>query len=395
MKTPIGLCLMSMLLLGCSRDARPTGARDALAGAATQPMEMTGASRDETDESREGVESARRPPMLMEHRLVSVPVGPRRSEPTTRANRYPAQARWTSATIETEFAFTELLPSWNVDVPANAGVKWDVRVRDAKTGAWSPWLYIGYWGRVTRGNRTTEFAGGAVEIDVLRLTAPADAFEMRSTGQSFEIESPALPTVRQVQAVYSRPLEAEASLAPVAEAKPVDLPVPFRAQGIEDRSISGSICSPTSVSMLLQWAGVDRPTQENALAIWDDDYALFGNWNRAVQYAATLGMESHLERFTTMDQVRARLAEGQPIIASINFDAGTFPSNVLKSTDGHLIVIRGFNEAGDLIVNDPASKDRGNGVVYKADELANAWLRNTGGVGYIIARPARAESAGH
>ncbi len=128
---------------------------------------------------------------------------------------------------------------------------------------------------------------------------------------------------------------------------------------------------------------------QNALAIWDDDYAIFGNWNRAVQYAASLGLDAQLERFTTMDQVRARLAEGQPIIASINFEPNTFPSNVMNSTDGHLIVIRGFNEAGDLIVNDPASKERGHGIVYKADELAHAWLVNTGGVGYIIKKPVK------
>jgi hypothetical protein len=213
---------------------------------------------------------------------------------------------------------------------------------------------------------------------------------------SFALEMPKLPTVRSVHAVYSRPIGSAENLGPTTRPTlaRVDLPVPFRAQGIENRAISGSICSPTSVSMVMAWAGIDKPTVENALAIWDDDYALFGNWNRAVQYAATLGLDARLERFTTMDQVRARLAEGQPIIASINFERGTFPSNVMNATDGHLIVIRGYTESGDLIVNDPASKDRGNGIVYKADELANAWLVNTGGVGYIIHRPAHAARSG-
>jgi hypothetical protein len=197
-----------------------------------------------------------------------------------------------------------------------------------------------------------------------------------------------MPSVRKVQAVYSRPLEENVVVSAPKLPTRVDLDVPFRAQGVEDKSISGSICSPTSVSMLLEWAGIDRPTAQNALAIWDDDYAIFGNWNRAVQYAASLGLESQVERFTTMDEVRARLASGQPIIASINFEDGTFPSNVMKSTDGHLIVIRGYDEKGDLIVNDPASKDRGNGIVYQAKELSHAWLVNTGGVGYVIKKPA-------
>jgi hypothetical protein len=41
-----------------------------------------------------------------------------------------------------------------------------------------------------------------------------------------------------------------------------------------------------------------------------------------------------------------------------------------------------------VICNDPASKDKGNGVVYKADELARAWFTNAGGVAYVIRGPA-------
>jgi hypothetical protein len=74
------------------------------------------------------------------------------------------------------------------------------------------------------------------------------------------------------------------------------------------------------------------------------------------------------------------------VIASIQFDAGTFPSAVLRSTGGHLIVIRGFTANGDVIVNDPASRERGNGAVYRADQLGRAWFDN-GGVAYIIRRP--------
>jgi hypothetical protein len=59
----------------------------------------------------------------------------------------------------------------------------------------------------------------------------------------------------------------------------------------------------------------------------------------------------------------------------------------MQQTAGHLIVIRGVTKEGDLIVNDPASKDKGNGAVYKAKELEIAWFGH-GGVGYIIRRSA-------
>ena len=65
------------------------------------------------------------------------------------------------------------------------------------------------------------------------------------------------------------------------------------------------------------------------------------------------------------------------------------------STEGHLLVIVGFTEAGDVIVNDPASRDdRAVRHVYKRQQFADVWLRTTGsssgGVAYLIKPPSMA-----
>jgi peptidase C39-like protein len=132
---------------------------------------------------------------------------------------------------------------------------------------------------------------------------------------------------------------------------------------------------------------VDRPTQENALSIYDSEYDMFGNWGRAVQRAGEMGLDAWIQRFRNWDQVKAMIAQGQPIVAGIKFKRGEFPSAVLSSTNGHLIVIRGFTRDGDVIVNDPANRKKGDGVIYKASELGNAWFANGGGVGYVIRKP--------
>ena len=75
------------------------------------------------------------------------------------------------------------------------------------------------------------------------------------------------------------------------------------------------------------------------------------------------------------------------IIASIRFREGEVEGFLYKSTAGHLLVIRGFDANGDVIVNDPARRDGGNGAVYPAEEFAKAWFDN-GGVGYVIRKPA-------
>jgi hypothetical protein len=77
------------------------------------------------------------------------------------------------------------------------------------------------------------------------------------------------------------------------------------------------------------------------------------------------------------------LAAGQPIIASIEYKRGEFPSSLFDYSTGHLLVIRGMTPDGDIICNDPGSRKFGDNVVYKSADLARVWFGN-GGVAYII-----------
>jgi hypothetical protein len=302
------------------------------------------------------------------------------------ADAFPRAGTWTSAETATAFAFTELLPSWNVSAPPDTGLRMDVRVRGARSQRWSPWLYLGSWGRMSNGTeRRVTCSQGVVNIDYLALDAPADAYQVRVRFESFSFDPQVVPTLRRLAVAYSGVTGATRNSQTI-DGWVRDLAVPFRTQKDAPKPLAGEICSPTSVSMVLAYWGVDKPVVENALAVYDAENEIFGNWGRAVARAGELGMDGWLTRFRNWDRVKAEIAAGQPVIASIRFKAGTFPSAVLPSTGGHLIVIRGFNAAGDVIVNDPASKERGNGAVYRADELARAWFDH-GGVGYVIRRP--------
>ena len=307
---------------------------------------------------------------------------------------------------------------------------------------WSPWLYLGSWGEVPRpdgaraaggervkrddaasakadataapdgsaapdpaGPHVRRFEGGRVHIDVLTLDRPADAYQVRATFYAAP-GAAGVASLRRVTVVTSGLVadlpdsaDAEAQAAADVAASP-DLPaavapgwsgtldVPFLAQrSAVDVEVGGEVCSPTSTTMVMAYQGVPLPLEQNYRAILDPDTGIYGNWNRAVARAGQLGLDAWLRRFRSFDEVRAELAAGRPVIASIRFGTGEFPSNVLKKTDGHLIVIRGFTPDGDAVVNDPASPSRGEGVVYKADELSRAWLDH-GGVGYVIRRPA-------
>jgi hypothetical protein len=312
---------------------------------------------------------------------------------------YPREGTWNSPRAQAEFPFTELLPSWNASTPTNTGVVFHVRTRDKASGTWTPWLRIGGWGRYTSKQRLDKCNFGYIDEDTLKLNRPADAYQLRATLQAFDFDTSINPSIRRIAITYSGP---EGVSGPARNLRvdpgPVEswarsLDVPYIPQGDNADAVTGMTCSPTSVSMVLRYWGVNRPTMENCLAIWDDHNDLFGNWANATQRAGELGLDAWLQRFRNWDQVKALIACGQPVVASIRYEKGTMagspnPELAKWETDGHLLVIRGFTADGNVIVNDPSNRRLGNGLVMSAKGLAHAWFDH-GGVGYVIHPPAK------
>jgi hypothetical protein len=302
---------------------------------------------------------------------------------------FPRTGSWTSEETKAAFPFTNLIASFNVATPGNTGVLLELRVEQA--GTWSPWVQMQCWGKnIIPLDHPLKWDAGSVQIDEMFLDKPAQKFQTRVSLTSMEFDPKITPSVRRVSVCYTGPVdnaEERKHLAPATAPSQWarDLKIPFRGQGALDnpKPIRGMICSPTSTSMVLDYYGFNRPTVENALAIYDPHHDLFGNWGRAVSRAGEFGLDAWLARFRDWDHVKLEIAKGHPVIASIKFSRGEAKGLLYQSTGGHLIVIRGFKENGDVIVNDPASRDKGNGVVYPAAELARAWFDN-GGVGYVI-----------
>jgi hypothetical protein len=306
-------------------------------------------------------------------------------------NTYPRRGSWSTPEVATAMPFTELLPSWSADTPAETGLLVAVRTRDAAAGEWSPWLHIGSWGRVVfRPDRAIEFDGGRVICDYLKLDAPADAYQVRVSLNTFDLDEASTPALRLLAVSYSGIVRDPELRARVKPPVIVDgnwarnLPVPFTAQRSNGPAIGGSTCSPTSVQMVMSYHGIDLPARQVAVEIYDPEYGIFGNWNRATAFAGAHGLNAWLVRVRTWEEVRGYIARGLPLIASIRFEAGTFPSNPMRRTSGHLIVIRGLTPDGNgVIVNDPAHAKVGESIIYDAGELARAWF-DRGGVAYVF-----------
>jgi len=307
--------------------------------------------------------------------------------------------RYTSRIVEREEPFTELLPSWNVAAPQGSSFRVDVRVGRRSEEHWSPWLLIGDWGTPVA-PRYTRFEGGKVAVDVFESDEPWDRAQLRieGTGGVGELR------LHRASLAFTddRALAARVTMARTeAWPAPVAVRVPVRSQRDEDAEIAGSVCSPTSVAMVMELNGVDVPTAQLAAEVRDPTHKIFGNWSRAVQGAFTHGVPGSLVRISSWDAVAEFLQRRMPLVASIKAGEGELAGAPYSKTAGHLLVVTGIGPAGQVMVNDPAARWPGDvRRVYRREDLERCWFES-GGIAYAFdPMPARVEtsfepSAGH
>jgi hypothetical protein len=79
------------------------------------------------------------------------------------------------------------------------------------------------------------------------------------------------------------------------------------------------------------------------------------------------------------------LTAGIPLVASVAWNSNKL-DGAIKSTNGHLLVIRGFSADGSKVIdNDPAST--GDSTVkhhYDREQFEWAWIPASGGIVYLI-----------
>ncbi len=305
----------------------------------------------------------------------------------------------TSPVYATLDPFDTLLPSWEAETPAGTWTELEVRVRSE--GSWTPWFSIGVWASETGNVRRHSVGGqrnGAWEVltDTLRSNgaAFADAYQYRLT--LFAEQLGVSPKVRGVNVTVSDSNRHEENLG-VAGAgwRGSELAVPARSQMVYPEG-GEAWCSPTSLSMVMAyWAGatgnpsLDQSVPAVAAGTYDHTYQGWGNWSFNTAYASSYDLKANVNRLSSIEQVERWVELGVPVVASVAWD-NTFgevglSGAPLARSDGHLLVIRGFDGSGNVIVNDPAGSDETQvRRVYSRDEFARSWFSGSGGVVYLV-----------
>lgn len=306
-----------------------------------------------------------------------------------------------SEPIEGKFEFHELVPSWNIRLNEETqGYRIEIRVA-GEDKRWSPWFYFGSAGVMAnekdfkRTRRSPEW--GMVDVDYLLLKKPAKFFEYRVSLEARGKRRPAgnnRVALQRFFVSYSNTSGDEALYKKFSAGSlqasdwATTVSVPYRSQRwVPNVRLRGQICCPTCVSMVLESYGVDKPTLEVCREALCVEQRIYGVWPRASQAAAKNGMVSWVDRFRSHEDVKRLIRKKIPVVASIRAGKNELPSSEYKSTNGHLILIRGFTPDGDYIVNDPYSQGpEGAEIVYGKDEIAKVWF-DKGGVGVVIHPP--------
>lgn len=293
--------------------------------------------------------------------------------------------------------FDTAIASWNALTPASTWLQLEMRVYRPGDDHWTKWYNMGIWASGTETIQRHSVASqgdadGYVDTDTLMLYGQPVYTRYQYRLTLFTADLNVSPSARLVSVMTSNTYRQKDGYqySDGGTARGIDLKVPQRSQMIYKKG--GEVwCSPTSMSMVLAYWGIDVPVPDAADATYDYVYDGNGNWpfNTAWAGSNTLAkygsIEAYVTRLSSMAQVEEWIKAGVPVVMSYAFSAGELPGTPIASSSGHIMVIRGFDADGNVIVNDPAaSSDVGVRIVYDRAKLESLWLTHPGGTVYLI-----------
>ncbi len=320
--------------------------------------------------------------------------------------------RWVSPWYRPGFAFDELIPSWEATTPRDSWVQVQVRGR-SETGQRSKWYTMANWSardgafhRTSLGSQADDLA--EVNVDTLQThySVGFTTWQVRLTLLR-RAGTTAVPRVDAVGAMVSQlPTVDRVRTSRPGVAAGTVLRLPRFSQMVHEGDYpeydggGEAWCSPTSVSMVLaslgrlpsereySWVPAGHPSpwvDHAARSQYDYGFEGAGNWSFSAAYASSHADTAFVTRLRNLREAERFIKAGIPLVASIRFGRGELDGAPIGSTNGHLLVIVGFTDTGDVVVNDPAApRARGVRRVYDRGQFENAWIPTSGGLVYVI-----------
>ncbi len=331
----------------------------------------------------------------------------RAPKPRRVAGRSYEAGTWTSPWATPGFGATALIPSWEATTPRRSLVRVQVRARaaDGTTGSWDT---VADWSRSRRPVARRTYSGqtddlGRVSVDTWYAATSVTSWQVRVTLMRPRGSSVAV-ILERVGAVASVDASAARTTSKPGPGAGTVLPVPTYSQMVHSGHYpqwgggGEAWCSPTSTAMVLGYYGIaptpagitaghtDAVVDHTAKMVYDHGYRGTGNWAFNTAYAATLvAGDSYVTRMRDLREAEDHIVAGVPLVVSIAFGRNELTGAPISASNGHLLVVVGFEADGDVVVNDPAGATNGAvRRVYDRAQFERIWIAASGGTAYVI-----------
>ena len=313
-------------------------------------------------------------------------------------NKYIEYGIYTSQVINLK-TFKRLLVSWNCETPKGTWIEVQARAfisyyddNENSTYEWSDWLSFGKWGtHIKRSSKSPDSHLAKISTDEFIIkgnyTDTASKIQIRALLHTENTN--VTPSIRQFVISYKDNTPRLKNIE-IPSDKIID--VPSYSQYIRDKNIGSVICSPTSITMLLNRRNENLIVEETAWSCFDYDYEAFGNWLFNVAFASSLGYESFVE-YGNLKSLKREIYSGYPVAVSVKYTNDInnleypYIENAPITTAGHILVVRGFEKKDGIdyvVVNDPAGKSNESVTRrYNLSEFESAWHRGSN-IMYVI-----------
>jgi peptidase C39-like protein len=332
---------------------------------------------------------------------------------------------WTSGWTSLNFPFNELVSSWNSNTPEGTWIQSEVQPKLDNGFVPDKWYKLGRWSYSDSDFHRTSVGGqgdayGFVSIDTFfTKDHPAVAYRLRLTLYR-SAGTTATPSVTRYSAIASNLTNQKNQFPSKWGGLTSDLHLPQYSQEThhghwpEFDNGGEAWCSPTSTSMVvaywdggsglyapqpweMTWVDTGIPVAERpdadpqvdytARYVYDYHYQGAGNWPFNVAYASERGLVGDVTQLHNLAEAEPFIQDGIPLVASVAWESNKL-TGAIKSTNGHLLVIGGFDDHGNVIAYDPAHPtDAEVRQVYDREQFERAWIPASGGIVYVI-RPA-------
>ncbi len=287
-----------------------------------------------------------------------------------------------SKTIKTPFDFDSLVPSLNV-IYKNKDAAVLVQCAVKTEQGWSPLYKLFYLSK----NYKKTFS----DLKDKFISRKTDTILPRTKSAAFKLQITVLGSAKInliTATLTNRDIKhnTELSLESLGVTN-IELPIkPISQKEYKIKSLRNEICSPTSLTMALNYFGKKVNLDEVIKGVFDNGAKIYGTWPFNTAYAGELGLKCCVVRCSSLAQAEAEIYQARPLIISIEFKNGELKNAPVKQTEGHLVLLTGIDENGNFICMDPAAKTAAQvRRIYSRKDLAKVWLKNKRGLAYAFA----------